>query len=295
MSSINFKIWIEAARPKTLAAAIVPVAIGASLAYHNNVLNPVASIVALLCALLIQIGTNFANDYYDAQKGADSIERVGFTRATATGLITPIVMMRATIITMGLAFCIGLYLVWIGGWVILLIGVLSLLFGILYTGGPFPLGYNGLGDIFVFIFFGFVAVMGTYYLNALHWSTASFWASIPAGALSTNILVVNNLRDIETDRPAGKKTLGVLFGENTLRYEYLLMILLSFAIPPHFFFRLHYTWPVFLSFISIPLAIKLIRTIWTEKDKSKFNTILKRTAQFMVIFGLLFSLGLILS
>lgn len=292
---MKVKIWIAAARPKTLAAALVPVLIGSSLAYNNGAFNLIVSLDALLCALLIQIGTNFANDYYDALKGADTDVRVGFTRATSSGLITPSMMMRATIITMGLAFVFGLYLVWHAGWVILLIGVLSLIFGILYTGGPFPLGYNGLGDIFVFIFFGFAAVMGTYYVNTLHWSVASFWASIPAGALSTNILVVNNLRDIESDRPAGKKTLGVLFGENALRYEYLIMILLSFAIPPHFYFRLHYSWPVFLSFISIPLAIKLLRTIWSEKDKSRFNAILEKTAQFMVIFGLLFSMGLILS
>lgn len=295
MANSTLKTWIEAARPKTLAAALVPVFIGSALAFHDASFHIIPSLVALLCALLIQIGTNFANDFYDAKKGADSNSRVGFTRATATGLITPKMMMRATIITMGIAFIFGLYLVWHAGWVILVIGILSLIFGIAYTGGPFPLGYNGLGDIFVFLFFGFAAVMGTYYVNTLHWSVTSFWGSIPAGALSTNILVVNNLRDIETDRPAGKKTLGVIFGEGALRWEYVIMILLSFAIPAHFFFRLHFPWPIFLSFLTIPLAIRLVQLIWKEKDKTKFNTILERTAQFMVIFGLLFSIGIILS
>ena len=295
LTDSKIKIWIEAARPKTLAAAFVPVLIGASLAYSEHTFNLIASLVALLCAFLIQIGTNFANDYYDAQKGADNDERVGFTRATATGLITPAMMMRATIITMGLAFVFGLYLVWHAGWVILLIGILSLIFGIAYTGGPYPLGYNGLGDIFVFIFFGIIAVMGTFYVNALHWSMLAFWVSLPAGALSVNILVINNLRDIETDAPAGKRTLGVMFGENALRWEYLLMIFLSFAIPPHLFFRDHFSWLIFLPFLTIPLAVILIKNIWQERKKTHFNKILEKTAQFMILFGLLFSIGLIFS
>lgn len=289
------KIWIDAARPKTLAAAVVPVLIGMALALREHVFNPAMSAVALICALLIQIGTNFANDYFDAQKGADSESRIGFTRATASGSISPVQMLRATIITMGLAFLLGLLLVWHAGWIILLIGVLSLIFGIAYTGGPFPLGYNGLGDIFVFLFFGIVAVMGTYYVNALHWSSLAFWASIPAGALCVNILVINNLRDIETDRPAGKKTLGVLFGEGVLRWEYLIMILLSFAIPPHLFVRDHFNGFIFLPLLSLPLAVRLLRKIWYVKDKRMLNKTLASTAQFLIIFGVLFSLGLILS
>ncbi len=289
------KIWIDAARPKTLAAAVVPVLIGVALALREHLFNPVMSFVAFICAILIQIGTNFANDYFDAKKGADSDNRIGFERATASGLITSAQMLKATYITMGLAFLLGLILVWHAGWVILLIGVLSLIFGIAYTGGPFPLGYNGLGDVFVFLFFGIVAVMGTYYVNALHWSSLAFWSSIPAGALSVNILVINNLRDIETDRPAGKKTLGVIFGENVLRYEYLLMILLSFAIPPHLFIRDNFGPFIFLPLLSIPLAVRLLKKIWYVKDKRTLNKTLAHTAQFLVIFGVLFSLGLVLS
>ncbi|MFH5884753.1 1,4-dihydroxy-2-naphthoate polyprenyltransferase [Halalkalibaculum sp. DA3122] len=294
MSNNNFKIWIAAARPQTLAAAFVPVFVGVALALNDRVFDALPSMVALVCALLIQVGTNFANDYFDFKKGADTDTRIGFERATASGLVSARQMLFATVITMGLAFLLGLYLVWHAGWIILLIGVLSLICGVLYTGGPFPLGYNGLGDIFVFIFFGIVAVMGTYYVNALQWSVSSFWASLAVGALSTNILVVNNLRDIEQDRPAGKNTIGVLFGENALRFEYLFMLLISLAIPPHFFFRLEYGWPAFLPYLTIPAALLLLKQIWTETDKRKLNDTLERTAQFMTIFGLLFGIGIIL-
>lgn len=289
----SFRIWVEAARPQTLPAAIVPVMIGASVAYIDHGLNWPVTILILICALLIQIGTNFANDYYDALSGADSDERVGFTRATAAGLIDRTVMKRATIITMILAFLVGMLIVWHAGWPIFILGVLSLICGIAYTGGPFPLGYNGLGDLFVFLFFGIVAVMGTYYANTLHWSVVSFWASLPAGALTTNILVVNNLRDVESDGPAGKKTLGVLLGENALRYEYLLMLLLGFAIPLHFYFRDNAGWQVLLPFLSLPLAIYLAINIFTETQKQNLNNTLKKTGLFLVLFGFLFSIGLI--
>jgi 1,4-dihydroxy-2-naphthoate octaprenyltransferase len=288
------KIWVEAARPKTLAAAFVPVLIGATIAYQGELINWMATTVALLCAFLIQIGTNFANDYFDFVKGADTDERIGFERATAKGLISPKNMLNATIICMALAFIFGLYLVWIGGTVVLIIGLFSLLFGVLYTGGPFPLGYNGLGDLFVFIFFGIVAVMTTYYVNALAWSMDTFWASLAVGALCTNILVVNNLRDIEQDKIAGKKTLGVLFGETMLKVEYTFMLMLAFAIPPHFYFQLDYDVWIFLPFLILPVALLHTKTIWTETEKRNLNQQLEKTAKFMTIFGLLFSIGIIL-
>ncbi len=291
--SSKLRIWLQAARPQTLPAAFVPVCVGAAIAFRNQQFDWLPSLVALLCAFLIQIGTNFANDYFDFKKGADTDDRIGFERATATGQISAIAMRNATIFTMGLAFLFGLYLVWHAGLVILWIGLASLLFGVLYTGGPFPLGYNGLGDIFVFIFFGIVAVMGTYYVNALEWSTASFWASLAIGALSTNILVVNNLRDVEQDRVVGKNTLGVLFGEHVLRWEYLLMLLLALAIPPHFYYRLQYSWIVFLPFLSLPWAVLLLRKIWVVEDKRSLNNTLEQTAQFMTAYGILFSLGIV--
>lgn len=294
MNTSNLKIWVEAARPKTLAAAFVPVLVGATIAYQHELINWMATTVALICAFLIQIGTNFANDYFDFVKGADTEERIGFERATAKGLISPKTMLNATFICMALAFVFGLYLVWIGGTVVLIIGLLSLLFGVLYTGGPFPLGYNGLGDLFVFIFFGIVAVMTTYYVNALAWSVDTFWASLAVGALCTNILVVNNLRDVEQDKIAGKKTLGVLFGETMLKVEYTFMLMLAFAIPPHFYYQLGYGEWIFLPFLILPVALLHTKTIWTETEKRNLNQQLEKTAKFMTLFGLLFSIGIIL-
>jgi 1,4-dihydroxy-2-naphthoate octaprenyltransferase len=294
LNTSNLKIWVEAARPKTLAAAFVPVLVGATIAYQHELINWMATTVALICAFLIQIGTNFANDYFDFVKGADTEERIGFERATAKGLISPKTMLNATIICMALAFVFGLYLVWIGGTVVLIIGLLSLLFGVLYTGGPFPLGYNGLGDLFVFIFFGIVAVMTTYYVNALAWSMDTFWASLAVGALCTNILVVNNLRDVEQDKIAGKKTLGVLFGETMLKVEYTVMLLLAFSVPPHFYFQLGYGEWIFLPFLILPVALLHTKTIWTETEKRNLNQQLEKTAKFMTLFGLLFSIGIIL-
>ncbi|WP_020401963.1 1,4-dihydroxy-2-naphthoate polyprenyltransferase [Gracilimonas tropica] len=295
MSASKFKLWIEAARPQTLAAAVVPVIVGAALAYEANLLNWTATSVALICAMLIQIGTNFANDYFDFIKGSDTDERIGFRRATAAGLIAPSTMKNATIITMGLAFVTGLYLVWVGGWIVLVIGLLSLLFGVLYTGGPFPLGYNGLGDVFVFLFFGIIAVMTTYYVNVLEWSETSFWAALAVGGLCVNILVVNNLRDVDQDQKSGKKTLGVLLGETALKIEYLLMILLAFAIPPHFYVQFDFSFWILLPFLSLPIAFFLVHKIWTEANKQKLNPMLERTAQFMVLFGVLFSIGILLN
>lgn len=294
MQPSKVSIWIEAARPKTLAAAWIPILIGAALAWNDQLFRLDTTLVALFCALTIQIGTNFANDYFDFIKGADTDDRVGFTRATASGLISSGTMLRATILVMSVAFVAGLYLVWVGGWVVLLIGVLSLLFGILYTGGPFPLGYNGLGDLFVFIFFGFVAVIGTYYVNALEWSSLSFWASIPVGALCVNILVVNNLRDIHQDRVAGKKTLGVLFGEKALKAEYITMILLSIPTLFYFYFLDSFSGWIFLPLLSMPLFLITTFDVLFHEEKSELNDTLEKTAQAMVAYGALFAIGIIL-
>ena len=294
MKKSTFQVWMRAARPQTLAASIVPILVGASLAWGDQQFRWDTTLVALFCAFAIQIGTNFANDYFDYVKGADTSERIGFERATAAGLISPQKMLLATYITMGIAFLAGLYLVWIGGWIILFIGVLSLLFGIAYTGGPYPLGYNGLGDIFVFIFFGLIAVTGTYYVNALEWSFLSLIASVPVGALCVNILVVNNLRDIDQDRIVGKKTLGVLFGEFSLKIEYLAMILISLAIPIILYLLYSYSLWILLPLLSIPLAINLLNQVWNHTDKKILNDTLENTAKYMLVFGIMFSIGLII-
>lgn len=274
---------------------MVPVIIGSALAYSYGYFDLIPALIALICAFLIQIGTNFANDYYDFIKGADSDSRIGFERLTSAGKIAPKSMLAATYITMGLAFVLGLYLVWHAGWIILLIGVLSLLFGIAYTGGPYPLGYNGLGDVFVFLFFGLIAVMTTYFVQALEWSFITFWAGLAVGALATNILVVNNLRDSEQDRISGKRTLGVLFGDKYLKLEYTAMTLLAFAIPPHYFFAEGFSWHSLLPLLSLPLFVYLNIQIWSVTDKRKLNSVLEITAVAMTLFGLLMAAGLALN
>lgn len=294
-SITTISVWVRASRPKTLTAALVPVTVGSALAYTAGYFDLLPALIALICALLIQVGTNFANDYYDFVKGADSGSRIGFERATSSGKIQPKTMLIATIITMSLAFALGLYLVWHAGWIILLIGVLCLLFGIAYTGGPFPLGYNGLGDVFVFLFFGFVAVMTTYYVQALEWSLITIWASLAVGALATNILVVNNLRDSEQDRVAGKRTLGVLLGDRALRLEYSALTMLAFAIPPHYAFAEGFTLHSLLPLLTAPLFLYLNIKVWTIRDKRALNSILEKTAMAMTIFGLLLALGLALN
>lgn len=295
MNTTNFQHWLSAARPKTLAAAVVPVLVGASIAWHDQLFRADTTAVALFCAFAIQIGTNFANDYFDFVNGADTDDRLGFERATAAGLIKPETMKLATILTMLTAFIAGLYLVWFGGWIVLAIGLASLLFGVLYTGGPYPLGYNGLGDIFVFIFFGFVAVIGTYYVNALQWSLLTVWASIPVGALCVNILVVNNLRDVEQDRVANKRTLGVLFGEQALRIEYIAMLFVSYLSLAIIFFVHNVSFWIFLPLLSLPEAIRLNTLIWNNEDKRTLNETLGQTARLMFLFGVLFSSGLIIT
>lgn len=291
---MNLSNWILAARPKTLPAAIIPVLVGSALAYNDDLFDFWPAFIALFCAIIIQIGTNFANDYYDFKKGTDSDQRIGFQRATSSGLISEHAMFKATYLTMGLAFVCGLYLVWHAGWIVLLIGVLSLIFGILYTGGPYPLGYNGLGDIFVFVFFGVIAVATTYFVQTLTWSEVSFWASLSVGALATNILVINNLRDVETDVLTGKRTLGVLLGEKALKYEYLLMVFIAFSIPVILFLEFNFSATVLLPFLSFPLFILLLKETFFFADRKNLNNTLVKTAMGMTLYGMLFSLGIIL-
>lgn len=295
MNNINLATWVSASRPQTLPASVIPVLIGSSIAHHHQLFRWDTTLVALICALLIQIGTNFANDYYDFAKGADREDRIGFIRATSAGLVTPEAMFRATYITMAIAFFTGLYLVWVAGWPVFLIGVFSLIFGVAYTGGPYPLGYNGLGDLFVFIFFGFAAVMGTYYVNALEWSLDTAVASLPVGALAVNILVINNLRDIDQDVLSGKKTLGVLLGEHALKTEYLLLLALSYGSLLLLDIIFNYSLWIYLPLLSLPAALVLLRQVLLHDDKRSLNKTLERTAQFMVLFGILLSFGIYLS
>ncbi|AWV88449.1 1,4-dihydroxy-2-naphthoate polyprenyltransferase [Bradymonas sediminis] len=286
--------WIMASRPKTMAAAIVPVLVGSALAYAAGKFALLPALAALIGASLIQIGTNFANDYFDDKKGADTEDRLGPTRVVQAGIISATKVRNATALTFALAALVGVYLIWVAGWPIVVIGIASILSGIAYTGGPYPLGYNGLGDIFVFIFFGLIAVSATYFVQALEWSTLSFVAAIPIGFLSTAILVVNNYRDMDTDRVVGKNTLAVRFGGRAARAQYAILMLASYAIPPlHIAFFGANAW-VLLPLLTLPLAIVRVRAIG-QKTGRELNPLLGQTAQLLIIFGILYTIGIALS
>ena len=288
----QLQIWLLAARPKTLPAAAAPVVVGTSVAIGEQVFSFWPALVALLGALMIQIGTNFANDVFDFKKGIDTSERLGPLRVTQAGLLTPHQVMIGMWVAFGLASLAGLYLIWVGGWPIVVIGMLSIISGIIYTGGPFPIGYKGLGDLFVFIFFGLVAVCGTYYVQAGSVSAAAVWTSIPMGLLATAILVVNNLRDIDTDREAGKKTLAVRLGVRGTQMEYLLLLLGSYAVPLLMgLLGVAPLW-VLLVWLSKPLAVSLWRQIQYEKGRA-LNKALAGTARLELVYALLFSVGMI--
>lgn len=289
----TLQIWVMASRPKTLLAAFVPVFVGAALAYAEGKFVFLGSLIALLCALLIQVGTNFTNDLYDHLKGADTKERKGPIRVLNAGLVSVRTMQTAIAITFGLSFVLGLTLVYLNGPIILLIGVASILAGLAYTAGPFPLAYNGLGDVFVFLFFGLVATVGTYYVNTGTASTASFLAAIPVGALITNILVVNNYRDIEQDKKAGKNTLAVIFGKSFAYYQYALLLISSYVIPILLYHSFEKKVWIFLPILSVPIALKLLIAL-KRNEGSELNKSLELTAKLSAIFGVLFSIGLAL-
>ncbi len=289
----KFQSWVLASRPKTLLAGVVPVVVGSALAINRGKFFLIYSLVALLCSLLIQIGTNFTNDLYDFLKGADNHKRKGPLRVLASGLISVNEMKVGSFLVFFTAFLLGLYLVYACGVVVLIIGIISIIAGIAYTAGPFPLAYNGLGDIFVFIFFGVVGTAGTYFLHLREFSLLSFLTSVPVGALVTNILVVNNYRDIEEDKAAGKNTLAVFFGRNFTRYQFIFLLITSFAIPAilYLFFNFH-AW-VFLPYLTLPLAYRLVLMLYTL-DGLQLNKTLELTAKFSALFGILFAAGLTL-
>jgi 1,4-dihydroxy-2-naphthoate octaprenyltransferase len=289
----TLKHWVMAARPKTLTAALVPVLVATGLAYGMGVGRWLPALAALLGAVFIQIGTNLINDYYDFKKGADTHERLGPQRVTQSGLIAPSTVMAGAAVCFGLATAVGLYLVTVGGWPIVAIGVASLLCGYAYTGGPFPLGYHGLGDVFVFIFFGLVAVTGTYYLQAGTVDAAAWWTAVPVGAIGTMLIVVNNLRDVSTDVKAGKRTLAVRFGPGVGKAEYVLLLVASYATPFIMFaLGLASAW-VFLALLSLPLAVPPLKRVLKEQGAA-LNPALGGTARLQLIYGLLFALGLYL-
>jgi 1,4-dihydroxy-2-naphthoate octaprenyltransferase len=294
MISPPFKVWILASRPKTLWAAISPVIIGTAMAYGENKAHWLSALLAAIGAILIQIGTNYANDYYDYIKGVDKKKRLGPIRVTQAGLVKPEVMKTAMILIFTLAFISGMYLIYRGGWPIFIIGILSILFGVLYTAGPYPLGYNGLGDIFVLIFFGIVAVGGTYYVQTLEINSLVILAGLSPGLFSMAILTVNNLRDIYTDRNVGKKTLAVRFGENFARMEYLVSVLIACLIPIILYFLTSsHVYALAASMVFI-IAIPSIRIIFVKQPGKIFNKVLATTGKLLLIYSIIFSIGWIL-
>ena len=283
-----------AARPKTLPAAAAPVIVGAAVAFYDDLFMFVPVIAALFAALLLQIGANFANDVFDYRRGADTTERLGPVRVTQAGLLSPKEVLIGMWLVFGLAAIMGIYLIATAGWPVLIIGLAAILAAIAYTGGPYPLGYYGLGDVAVFVFFGPVAVCGTYYVQAGSVSGLAGWSSIPMGLLITAILVVNNLRDIETDRTAGKRTLAVRLGETGTRWEYLGLISAAYLIPP--IINLIYQpipW-ILLTWLSAWMMFQLVRIVWIEKGRP-LNKALAQTGQLTLLFAILFGLGLIIT
>lgn len=297
---MSLAVWLSAFRPRTLPAAAVPVLVGAALAWRIGVFDAGPALAALVGALLIQIGTNLANDHYDHVKGADTPDRAGPTRASASGRIPTKQVRNAAFLAFGLAAAVGVYLVAVAGWPILVVGVLALLSGWLYTAGPRPLGYIGLGDLFVLVFFGPVAVMGTVYVQAperFHeaavWMPGLFWG-LALGALATAILVVNNLRDLPTDARAGKRTLAVRIGPRWTRVEYVAAVAGAYAIAVLGAQR-HGDWTLALPLLSLPLAWPPLRAVLREHaDRRTLNPALGGTARLLLAYGLLAAAGMVL-
>jgi 1,4-dihydroxy-2-naphthoate octaprenyltransferase len=287
-------IWIGASRPRTLPAAVAPVLAASALAWRDGDFDLWPALACLVFALLIQIGTNFANDYYDFVKGADTAERVGPRRAVAAGLVSPSTMKRVMLGVFATAFAVGLTLLGFGGWPLLVIGVASIVCGIAYTGGPYPLGYNGLGDVFVFIFFGLVAVGATYFVQTGVLTPESWLIGTGIGALAANILVVNNYRDVETDAKAGKRTLVVRFGRTFARVQFVAAHVVAVAV---LLLVGAGDWnPVF---VAVATAVCVLAGWIQTRRLAKATTpaelirLLGATGMYLAVYALVLSVGLI--
>lgn len=283
--------WIKLSRPATLWISFAPVLLGTGLAYYDGFFNLWAALSALMGAIFIQIGTNLANDYYDHMRGADTDDRLGNIRAVQKGEISAETLKRAFIWAFLLAMIFSVYIVVRGGAPIVAIGVVSILFGVLYTGGPYPLAYNAVADVFVFIFFGLVAVGGTYYVQALHWSPLSFWVGCVPGLLATAVLTVNNIRDLKTDQQVGKRTLVGVLGESKGKLYYSLLIVAAFLLPLICTILYHTTESVYAVFALLPLGYLCIKDCW-QKSSAELNSLLGRTVLLLLTYSLVFSCAL---
>jgi 1,4-dihydroxy-2-naphthoate octaprenyltransferase len=290
------KIWLLASRPRTLPAGVAPVLVGTALAIHEGTFRVAVFVAALLGAVFIQVGANLSNDYSDARRGADTEDRLGPVRVTAGGLVPPKQVLTATYVSFALAVLCGIYLIVVAGWVILAIGAASILAGVLYTGGPRPYGYEGLGDVFVFLFFGVVAVTGSYYAQVEHLEWEAFALAVPVGLIAAAILAVNNIRDAPTDARVDKRTLAVRLGRSRARDFYAAEIYLAFLIPPIVWLAGGDVGPwMFLTWLALPLAVPLVRTVRQHDDGPTLNAALAKTGMLQLAFCALLSAGLLLS
>ena len=289
------RIWLMASRLRTLPAAIAPVLVGTALAGFEHAFHPLRFVAALFGAIFIQVGTNLSNDYSDARRGADADDRLGPVRVTAGGLVPPSQVLIATYVSFGLAVLAGIYLIVVAGWLLLAIGAASILAGVLYTGGPRPYGYAGLGEAFVFLFFGVVAVAGSYYVQVTHLEWEAFALSVPVGLLAAAILVVNNVRDIDSDRRAGKRTLAVKLGRERTRMMFAAAVYLSYPLALVTWLAGPLRAWVALSWLSLPLAAALVRIVRTKTDGPSLNGALARSGMLQLCFCVLLSAGLLLS
>ncbi len=288
------RVYLMAARPQTLTVAVSAVLVGAAAAYREHPLRMGALAAALVSAMLIQIGTNLANDVFDAEKGADTHARLGPTRVVQAGLLSARTVKAAMVVSFALATLAGAYLAAVGGWPIIVIGLASIASGIAYTGGPWPLGYNGLGDVFVFAFFGPVAVGGTAWVTTGSFSPLALAASVPVAAIATAVLVVNNVRDHATDRVAGKRTLVVRWGRAFGVAEYRALLVLAYGTPLVLALWLRAPW-LCAPLATLPLALRAERVVARESDGAALNTALARTAQLLFLYSLLLAAALVLA
>jgi len=295
MSPSVARIWLMAARPKTLPVGLAPVLVGTALAGTADVFHPLRFAAALLGALFIQVGANLSNDYSDARRGADTEDRLGPVRVTAGGLVPPRQVLIATYVTFALAVLTGVYLIAVAGWELLIVGAASIVAGVLYTGGPRPYGYEGLGELFVFLFFGIVAVAGSFFVQTEELVWEAFALAVPVGLLASAVLVVNNVRDLETDRRAGKRTLAVRLGRERTRVLYAAMVYGAFLLTPvTWLFGPLEAW-LLLPWLAIPLAAPIVRTVRTRTDGPSLNEALARTGQLELLFCVVLSAGILLS
>ena len=286
-----------AARPRTLPAAVAPVLVGTALAATEGTFRWLTFVAAMLGALFIQVGTNLSNDYSDARRGADTEDRLGPVRVTAGGLVPPRQVLVATYVAFGVAVLAGVYLIATAGWELLLVGAASILAGVLYTGGPRPYGYEGLGEVFVFLFFGVVAVTGSYFAQTEQLTWEAFVLAVPVGLLAAAILVVNNVRDLETDRRAGKRTLAVRLGRGRARALYAAMVYGAFvaAVLPWLLGSDELSAWLGLAVLALPLAVPAVAIVRSRTDGPSLNGALARTGMLQLVFCALLSAGILAS